>query len=296
MNSARIEGRILQPVSTVSELKSKYVRQVDDYDFNDSRLIRKLGSLGDNELSLSSRVSVEPDNTAQLVEIDAFDMSRQESRTGVKFGQLALDSTVGLQKVEHVAVKYTNPTLASREFVATNTLSGTGLNTFTPLGFIKNDTDTGIVSRYQHEIQTLDNSLWSEEEFARTAKRQRALARTGVWLATLHAHNFVHGDAQPKNVAFDSREQPFYIDLETASQHHQNALTLRDGIIGDFADFTTHQIHQLPKDEINTILIPSYMDTYQNLAENPVIRSVDLDSIADSAITPLARFAPKESA
>lgn len=296
MNSARIEGRSLQPVSAVSELKSKYVRQVEDHDFNDSRLIRKLGSLSNNELTLTSEVAVESDHTAQLRHIDNFERSRQESRTGVTFGQLALESSVALQKVEHVAVKYTNPTLAAREFVATNALSYFDLNSFTPLGFIQNNNDIGMITRYKHEIQTLDNTLWSEEEFDHEKKRQRALARTGVWLATLHANNFVHGDAQPKNIAFDSKEEPFYMDLETASQHHQNALSLRDGIVGDFTDFAAHQIRPLPKQEINDILIPTYMDTYQDLALNPVVRSVDLDSIADTPITPLARFAPKESA
>lgn len=230
----QISGIPLQEVGTVSTL-SEHHANPDRYtaSFTASRLKSKLGSLDDNELSLvGSEFSALPiieGTTATLTDLgDDFAQTRGQSRTEVQFAQLVLEGETAGQKADIVAVKYNDPIHAAREFAAMCAVNAViahpyAQSSFRPLGFVQSADKSqpkrpviGLITRYEHEVLTLDRVFWDREHMPTELEAQHALGCAAVWMARLHEHGIAHGDAQAKNIAEGNVSAPRYIDLEDA--------------------------------------------------------------------------------
>lgn len=232
----RISGEELQSIDTVSAVNARHLDPAKyEASFEASRLKSKLGSLRPGELYLDpnefSALDVAGGGLrATLTALDGdFSKTRKQSRTDVRFAQLVLEDDIRGQHAELVAVKYTRAPLAAREFAATCFMNASGLSgiranaSFTPLGFVNNPEKStarnpviGMITKYEHNVLTLDRVFWDRERQATPEEVQHAFGIAAVWLADLHANGFGHGDAQAKNVAHDNTTQPRYVDLETA--------------------------------------------------------------------------------
>lgn len=229
-NDLVMHGRHIQPVEEVSTLRGDKYLRTRSGDFTDSRLMAKLGSLAENHLVLLppevSSIDLKGNkHRIKLKEKKGLEKGRQNSVHNVQFGQLVIESDAGHPITEQVAVKYMHPTRTVREFGASRELNNRfGKNlSFTPLGFIKDDEGKiGYISRYEHNVISLDNILWNP--YATQEKRLGALAFAGAWMATLHDKDLLHHDAQAKNIAFSSMYNPRYPDLETMTDMNHGSL------------------------------------------------------------------------
>lgn len=247
----RISGEPIQDIDWVSSLKPKYMRERTG-DFSDSRLANKLGSLSVKIFVAVPEVLDGIDHkeieTVDIVCMPELGKGRHESRTGVAFGQLVIERTHNHLKPisELVAAKYTNPNLAAREFAANRVFAKRlgEKSVYVPLGFMKDTNrpssyNTALVTRYQHEATTLDSVFWNEN--ASSEERLAHAALAGVWLGRLHDASLAHGDAQAKNIAFGSDNEPHYPDLETASDLVGLGRSLPSVQLSDIDDFLKFQ-------------------------------------------------------
>lgn len=221
----RVEGPPIQEgLARVEYLKDRYLRTCED-DFTDTALSAKLGALSVDTLLLVPRktppIRTEAgaaDYDISLTEIPELGAGREDSRWGVRFGQLHVGSHETIPISELVAVKYVPRTKAVRELNAARVVNERMKKraAVTPIGFVRrHDAKVGYVSRYEHDVVTLNNVLWNPA--STEAQREEALRFAGAWLANLHNHGIIHGDAQAKNIAYDSRRNPRYVDLERAT-------------------------------------------------------------------------------
>lgn len=146
---------------------------------------------------------------------------RSRSQNAVQFGQLALVDNDNPPAVDLVAVKYVPAETAAREFEANRYVNAQlgRRAAFETLGFIKPDTDSdhiGLLSRYEHRVTSLDNTLFNQNSSSK--ERTRAAKIAGKYLATLHGETIglTHGDAQAKNIALIPGKGLRFIDLEAA--------------------------------------------------------------------------------
>lgn len=275
----RVSQEPLQEVSSVSQFGYKYLRERGG-DFYDSRLAAKLGSLAAGQLAVAptdiSRLSVEEGAQATLLRVPELEKTRHESRTAVQFGQLVLEGLQREPQAELVAVKYTRPSLAGRELSATREVQkrlGVAF-AYEPIGFIGREEtkEVGYISRYRHEVGTLDRVFWNEE--ATDAQRLAAAGRAGAWLGMLHASGLAHGDAEAKNIAHDNADNPVYPDLETMSE-----IPIDDGQAykkqyDDLSDFIRFHDRRLSGDEFENFF-ETYADTFNDrLVSAAVIREL----------------------
>lgn len=227
-----IQGEPIQGVESLSVLDGKkYVREREG-NFTDSRLKSKLGSMAVNHLALLplevSGIETSADGTRDdihLTIIPGLELGRQKSRSVVKFGQLYIDNNLDKPITEIVAVKYVHPIPAIREMNASLAVDRRFNQrlTYDPLGFIKHpDGKVGYITRYEHDVVSLDNILWNDQ--STPEQRDQAMARAAIWMAKLHSVGIIHGDAQAKNIALDSAQLPHYIDLEGATDVEYGAL------------------------------------------------------------------------
>lgn len=227
-----IHGAPIQEVASISVLDGKKYARERAGDFTDSRLKAKLGSVPVNELVLlSPEVSGiktpanNIDSDIHLTIIPNLELGRRNSRSVVNFGQLYIDSHHNKPITEIVAVKYVHSIPAIREMhasLAVNRRFGQPL-AYDPLGFIRHpDGNLGYVTRYEHNVISLDNVLWNPR--STPSQRNQAMARSGFWMAQLHNKGIIHGDAQAKNIALDSTGSPRYIDLEGAADMRHGTL------------------------------------------------------------------------
>lgn len=227
-----IHGTPVQEVASISVLdRKKYVRERAG-DFTDSRLKSKLGSAPVNELVLLppeiSGIKTPPNNIdsdIHITIIPGLELGRKNSRSVVNFAQLYIDSHRNKPITEIVAIKYVHSIPAIREMHASlvvNRRFGLPL-AYDPLGFIKHpDGNLGYVTRYEHNVVSLDNILWNAH--STPPQLNQAMARSGFWMAELHNKGVIHGDAQAKNIALDSTGSPRYIDLEGAADMQHGPL------------------------------------------------------------------------
>lgn len=284
-----IEGAPIQDISGLSRLREKrYIRDIGG-DFRDSRLTSKLSHLAVGELALLppnvSGVNIdvpaaEPYPQVKLTKIPGLEKGRENSRSQVQFGQLYIDSPHDKSITEQVAVKYIHPITAPREFFASRAVDqrfGAPV-TYTPMGFTKlDDGRIGYVSRYRHDILSLDNILWNPS--ATTEQRIGAMAFAGLWLAQLHNLDIIHGDAQAKNIARDSLGNPHYIDLEGASDVTYGKLDSVTQRLLDVSNLFDPQTMHLPAspEEIATF-VDAYSDTqtgYNKVDGMDIIDTID---------------------
>lgn len=223
----KASGETIQDIHSIHELNvKKYAQNPEKYasrSFRDERLIQELGSLiaGDlvllpPELSQLSITSPPPEQ-ATITRIRELEKGREHSRTEVAFGQLLIPQDDAHTITAQVAVKYVHPITASREFTAARAVDARmkRRRTYETLGFVRHgDGDRiGIITRYEPEVNTLDNYLWNPDTPLETRRSMFKLA--GRAIAELHNHNFIHGDAQAKNFAHDSYGNIRHLDTET---------------------------------------------------------------------------------
>lgn len=227
-----IDDDPIQQINTVDYLKKKYIPTSETAakrDFRNERLIRKLGSLTTGDLLLLSpelsgittTVNNQNLHDCSLNRVPGLERGRQHSRTKVAFGQLHMAQLEAGTTTELVAVKYIHPITASREFLAAKAVNERfgEHKVYTPLGFIRAENTArgaqrvGVLSRYEHNVNTLDNYLWSPNTPAETRRAMYQVA--GRAMAELHNHGFIHGDAQAKNFALDSYGTIRHLDTET---------------------------------------------------------------------------------
>ncbi len=284
-----VDGQPIQQIETVSVLSNKYIRERTG-DFSDSRLSAKLASLATGELSVAphevSRMTVEAGSTGKLLEVPDLGRGRQESRRAAQFGQLLLERPQRDIAAELVAVKYTTPRLAAREFAATNTVrSRLGYDAaYEQIGFVSNGHHIGGISRYRHEVTTLDRVLWNDA--ATREQRLAAMAFAGVWLGTLHEHGIAHGDAQMKNIAHDSADHPIAVDLESAHDLDDPRVIPERLIANDIADTLLLQPYRLRREEFSAFR-DSYLDTHRAT----IVADARIQAIYDQPIHPVVRYA-----
>lgn len=223
----KVSGETIQDIRTIHELNTnKYAQDPEKYaskEFRNERLIRKLGSLTAGELVLlpSELSGLSVDSPAQeqatITRIGELEKGREHSRTEVAFGQLLIPQDDAHTIAAQVAVKYVHPITASREFTAARAVDARmkERRTYERLGFVRhNDGERiGIITRYEPEVHTLDNYLWNPDTPPEVRRQMFKLA--GRAIAELHNHNFIHGDAQAKNLAHDSLGNIRHLDTET---------------------------------------------------------------------------------
>lgn len=283
-----ISGTPIQEVESLTVLNGdKYIREREG-DFTDSRLKSKLGSIPVNQLILLppevSGIKAPRNGSGDdihLTAIPGLELGRQKSRAEVKFGQLYIESDRIGPITELVAVKYVHPIPAIREMfasLAVNRRFGEQL-AYDPLGFVKNPNGkVGYITRYEHHVTSLDNVLWSER--SSSEQRTRAMAKAAVWMASLHNKGIIHGDAQAKNIAFNSRGLPRYIDLEAASDIKHGRLDTDTKRLLDISDlFDPESMKREIADDEMTHFAKHYVNSQDG--SYPILSKDDvLDKIA----------------
>ena len=183
------------------------------------------------------------------------------NRSGVKFGQLHITGDDNVPTSELVAAKYIHKLTAPREFHAARAINSRFGDdvAFTPIGFVRSSSDkVGYLSRFEQSVTTLDNILWDESSTPN--QREWAMGFAGLWLASLHNHGILHGDAQAKNIAYDSASRLRYVDLEGAKEFGVGKLDPQTERLLDIADlFNPKYMPDSTPDEI-AILASAYTD------------------------------------
>jgi len=286
--STRVQGDPIQTgLDTVSYLGPRYLRERTG-DFTDSRLAQKLSSLAVGTLVLLpehiSGINVEgtsdPANSLaiHLTEIPELAAGRENSRHEVKFGQLHMSGEEIIPITELVAAKYLHRVAAPRELHSSleiNRRFGEDV-AFTPLGFVRHPETNkiGYLSRYEHGVVTLDNVLW--EESASPTLREEAMGFAGLWLASLHNHAIIHGDAQAKNIARDSSQRLRYPDLEGAHTFDPDDPMSRIKRLVDVSDvFNRVYMPETSRDE-NEAFIEGYLEH-----QHPNRHDIDAEDIEE---------------
>lgn len=162
---------------------------------------------------------------AHFNEIGDLRLTREESNNGVLFGQLVLNNFEGEASTELVAVKpFKRPKEAAHEMGAMHAVNDldprrrTPLS-YEPLGFYKMpDGRTALITKYDHSVRTQDTIYWNPDREPSPAEVTRALNHGAFALGSLHHYGLTHGDAQVKNVAFDTHGVR-YPDLADLASH-----------------------------------------------------------------------------
>lgn len=298
MNSpaTRIEGSPIQSdLQTIAYVAPRYLRERAG-DFTDSRLASKLGTLATDTLLLLpgeiSGVHVENigndhDYMINLTRIPELAAGRKNSQHEVDFGQLHIASDSTHPITELVAAKYIHRLTAPKEFHASRAVNqrfGSDVS-FTPIGFTResHSNDIGYLTRYEHGVVTLDNVLW--DRLANPGLKEEAMGFAGLWLASLHNHDIIHGDAQAKNIAYDSSQQPRYPDLEGAESFDPLDPWSRIQRLKDVEDvFNKVYMPDTTKEE-NTAFIEAYLEHQSNSPERrpQLVDGDDLESTIEIA-------------
>ncbi len=272
-----LSDRPITQLGRVSFLSKKYTRPELFYgNFLSSRLKAKVNSLGIGEVcidamqfgTLTTDVANNEAVAAEFVDLtDMLGKTRERSRTQVRFGQLVLSSPSQGPKTALVAVKYTSPTLAAREFGAmtafnTSSLSENGDVTFTPRGFVRDPNGkVGLITNYKMDALTSDTILWNEGRSERQVAA--ALSHAAFSAAELHIHGKAHGDLQAKNVAA-SLKGNWYTDLESATELVTNRgvyePSARRLIADDIHTFLTYRGMSSPDDMVAEQFARPYVD------------------------------------
>ena len=262
----RAEGPAIQSIDSSSYLGGRYLRKRTG-DFCDTTLSAKLGSILVNHLALlQPHVSgIDVDTTSvdsiALTAIPHLSDGRNNHSNDVEFGQLHRDSSEHPSTAELVATKYLHRLRVPREMhasLAINERFGEQL-AFAPIGFVKRaDASIGYITRYEHSVITLDNVLWHPESVRE--QRLNAMSRAGLWMAALHNHGIVHGDAQAKNIAFDSSNRPRYPDLERATDINHGLTDRETRRLLDITDLFNRTYMPRTSQEETVTFIDAYLE------------------------------------
>ena len=231
-----------------------------------------------------SGINIEGTNDAEnsftiyLTEMQELSAGRKNSRHDVQFGQLHISGEHIIPITELVAAKYLHRVAAPRELhsaLEVNRRFGQNV-AFTPIGFIREQEKNkiGYLSRYEHGVVTLDNVLW--EKSASPTLREDAMGFAGLWLASLHNHGIIHGDAQAKNIARDSSQSLRYPDLEGAKTFDFTDPMSRIQRLSDVSDVFNRVYMPRTSREENDAFIEGYLEH-----QSPNVTYIDEQDIHD---------------
>ncbi len=282
----RAKGPTIQSIDSSSYLGRRYLHERTG-DFSNTTLSAKLGSVTANHLLLlpPSMSAIDVDtaslNSIALTAIPHLNDGRNNHSNDVEFGQLHIDSSEHLSTAELVAAKYLHRLRVPSEIHASMAISkrfGEQLG-FTPIGFVKRaDAKIGYLTRYEHSVTTLDNVLWRPE--STREQRLNAMSRAGLWMAALHNHGIIHGDAQAKNIAFDSSNRPRYPDLETATDINHGFFDAETKRLLDVADFFNPVYMPPTSPEETETFVDSYLENQSH--QYGAIGGLDIADTIDS--------------
>lgn len=265
-----ITGPVIQHITDCSYLSKRYMRERQG-DFSDTTLSAKLGSIAAGHLLLLPRevseIDVDTDNTDMiaLTEVGQLEKGRTNRSNDIKFGQLYLSSTLHPSSAELIAAKYLHRLRIPSELnaaAAVNKRFGDRL-AFSPIGIVRRGNDFGYLTRYEHSVMTLDNILWHPD--ATNEQRLSAMSRAGLWMAALHNHGIIHGDAQAKNIAFDNSNKPRYPDLEKATDINHGLLDTETKRLLDIIDLYNPTYMPPVSGEETRTFIDTYLDNQTSM-------------------------------
>jgi len=161
---------------------------------------------------------------ATFIEEEELGLGRAESQHQVRFGQMILNSAYDHEMPDLVAVKpFEIARDLHREWAANNYINSIGRyqRAFLPLGiWRRNNGDYNLITLYEHGVKSYDEVFWADRIGSPEALRAQVVEKAALTcvqgLGYLHGLGVVHGDAQAKNLAKDSRRVRF-VDLESAS-------------------------------------------------------------------------------
>lgn len=226
------DTKIFNP-ETVYILKSRYTSALAkaalDPNFLNTTLTNRLHSAKQGEMlllpdQLQSLRACDGVIEATFEPVEALNITREQSIHSVQFGRLTLEVGSEIPTQEYVAIKpESSVEKAVREAAAfglVNTEKVVG-KAYEPLGFIKQpDGDMALITRYAGQTESFDNVLWRNALEVSDEQIEDALSKAAISLSYLHLAGITHGDAQPKNIAWDSQtDSPWHIDLEESSLH-----------------------------------------------------------------------------
>lgn len=226
---------------------------------------------------------------------------RSQSVRGVRFGQLLMQSPDMVPVQEYVAIKPTRIERAIREAAAATLVNTTtnenGIRTYQPLGFLRTREGAALVTRFAPRTISFDNVLWADDSEVTDSQVVDALAKSAMSLATLHSvFQMSHGDAQPKNMAWNHvLDKPWIVDLEDAKRH------IREGV-WDFeeqaeADLATLMLYQ-PKmrgEDLFELVADKYISYYMQLSgnERPLVKKDYIMQLRNKHLQPLPKIAKR---
>ena len=190
------------------------------YSFGRDKLTDKTKHLAEGTLLLLTREgqrNIPPAATATLHASESYAEGRTNSAQGVWFADMQTQSVEGEAVVSRpVAIKPIGPAwLATKEVKQAELLNTVGTEdypdvavnpiTFTPIGLLNDNGRIATVTAFEPAVTSFDNTLWRREQASPPSDQaiQTALSYSATSLIFLHANQFVHGDAQVKNTAYD---------------------------------------------------------------------------------------------
>lgn len=204
---------------------------------------------------------------------EALRQTRERSVHGIQFGRLMLEGDDHIPVQEYVAYKPESVEQAVREAVSSrfiNTKNVTG-HTYEPLGFLKkSDGDTILITRFAGHTETFDNVLWRDQSEVTDEQVEDALSKAAISLAYLHAGGITHGDAQPKNIAWNTQsDEPWYVDLETVRRHmkYGDRKCFEDEAKYDLLTFMLFQ-PRMPSTDMFDLVAEKYIMSYESISND----------------------------
>lgn len=245
----------------------------------------QLQSLISNDTSF--KVIFEPDESLRRTR-------EQSVAHAVQFGRLSLESDDNIPVQEYVACKSElSVEQAVREAAVSryiNTENVVG-RTYEPIGFYKqSDGDVALITRFAGQTETFDNVLWKDSSEVTDEQVNDALSKAAVSLAYLHASDITHGDAQPKNIAWDTQtNNPWYVDLETA-RHHIKETDRKLFKAAAEDDLHTFMLYQscMPSVDMFELVAEKYIKSYRSQSNDSLpVKKDTIMQIASKQLKPL---------
>lgn len=211
--------------------------------------------------------------TSTFIEQPDFGYGREDSRHGVRFGQLILNGPGVHEIPDLVAIKpFEERGGLYNEWASNAYVNGLfdEQRAYLPLGILKDEHGVpAMISLYEHGIKTADNVFWADRELSPEALRADVIKRTATTcmygLGLMHGARLVHGDAQAKNLGSDARHVRF-IDLEDSlliPADGVDSAVYTDKIIKDIATFigSTGQVDENREQITEALYKPTVIDT-----------------------------------
>ena len=281
-----VPGDTIADIYDVSELRSRYARVGEaclKKGFRDSRLSGKIHSVPNGQLLLLPQYNNGRHwGDASLREVADLLTGRYESINEVKFGQLLLYGSGNLPHQELVAVKQLPVERSVRGWQAGSYILSQGSRSFEPIGVVKTENEAATLTRFESGVISLDNVLWHPETSS-PDQIDKALSLAGQSLGELHGRlGMTHGDAQSKNIAYDSvTGEPIHIDLDGADSHYSDSVHLWSRMNNDIETFAAYQ-----PIKIGRAAVDAFIDSYIEYADSGE-SSLTPDAISRGLSTPI---------